>query len=214
MTSLELFILLFGVFLGVCGASYTFFEDSYFFILAEHASIGMGMAYGLYQTLISLKTSSVDLITKGSWWLIIPLLIGALSFTRLTRYRWAARYYNAVLAGVGVGVAFGATIRAEILAGIQMTISDIVKSPNAISAWLVLVGFICTVTYFMYSAKLSNPFHSPRGRLRFIMKLGRIFMMASFGYLYSRIFIDECIDLIGNGVVILLRRTILSLLKG
>ncbi len=74
-----------------------------------------GMVYSIFAIAAQLQGSVFDEIAAGHWTVIIPLLIGLSVLTRLTKYRWAARYSVSILSGIGVGVVFGLTIRANIL---------------------------------------------------------------------------------------------------
>jgi hypothetical protein len=52
------------------------------------------------------------------------------------------------------------------------------RSPDVISAYVILAGTLTALLYFTYSREHSGNY----GR---IVKLGRIFLMASFGYILA-----------------------------
>jgi len=152
---------------------------NYVYKIAETFSVGALLAH----TFVNTWTGSIEGIClkplmSGTVVRIVPLIFGLLIFTRLSRqYAWISRYPTALLAGVGMGVMFGATFDAQVLTQIAMTASSFVEK-DAFSAVVILVGVFVTLTYFIYTQE-----HT--GALGISARLGRIFAMFSFGMNYA-----------------------------
>jgi hypothetical protein len=203
--------------MAFCLFSFVFFGDNYFFNFAERFYIGGSIAYGILTVYKTLKSSCFDFIAAGRVLLIIPLIIGFLLFSRVTKFRWAARYPTAILSGIGLGLVFGLTIRTQILTLLTSTIdalmttdaTNLVSHPG--SAIFKLVGVITVLTYFLYSKVISPQFHAPSGRLYYLMRLGRIFLMVSVGYLAGATVLLNYAAFLNNMVYTLIKRTVDSI---
>jgi hypothetical protein len=101
--SLEFIVGLISMILALISFSYAFHARGIFFIIPESIYIGSITAHALLGIYKGLKATAFDYIGQGQLLLIIPLIIGALAFTRLTKYRWAARYPVALNKGEGKG---------------------------------------------------------------------------------------------------------------
>lgn len=179
----DLFWLLVQEFFLVVPFSYIWFGDTWIYNIAENTLIGSGVAFAFFSLTNTLNSSCFNFVAAGDWTMIIPLILGILVFSRFTKFRWLSRYAVSLLAGLGVGVAFGTTISAQILGQVNATVTGIVKgSPDPISSILALIGVVTVVSYFLYTARISMTFHT--GRLRYISEIGRLFLFASFGYLF------------------------------
>ncbi|MEM2922389.1 MAG: hypothetical protein QXF26_08760 [Candidatus Bathyarchaeia archaeon] len=184
MSPVEIVIMAIGVFLATCFALYLWLGENILYHIAESFYIGGIVALGIFSLYKSLAASVFDPMAKGKIILIIPVIIGLFAFARLTKARWLARYPVAIMSGIGIGVIFGLTIRSQIINVVVMTVDEVIKaSPDRLSAIYMFIGIICVLTYFLYSARISKHFHTPTGKLRYLVTLGRYFLMASFGYL-------------------------------
>jgi hypothetical protein len=143
-TPIDMFITLFAVAISVGHLSMMFFGDSFFSSFGERWFVGAPIGFTFFVVWNSYKSNAIDFIAQGKWWLIIPVIIGLLSFTRLTKYRWAARYPVAALSGIGLGVFFGFNLRGSILAIITSTVDELITlQPDPFSA---IVSFIAVVS--------------------------------------------------------------------
>lgn len=214
MTPTELVGQLIGVFLAFCLFSFVFFKDNKFFNVAERFYIGGSIAYGLFTVYSSLKASAFDFIASGRILLLIPIALGLLFFARLsTNLKWLARYPTAILSGIGLGLVFGLTIRSQILTMITSTVTKLMVPTTAIggdigSALFRLVGMAAVLSYFLYSKTYSPIFHSPKGRLYWFMRLGRIFLMISVGYLAGGTVLLNYAGFLNTMTIVLIKRTV------
>ena len=186
MEPIELGLMIIGAILAWFMATYVFVGENYALILGESFYVGGTVVYALFALYRSLMSTVINPIAAGRVLLIIPLIVGLLAFTRLTRYRWAARYPITILSGIGIGLFFGLNLRAQIINPIALTIKEVVTgTPDRGSAIVMLVGVVTVLTYFLYSARYSNTFHQPTGKLYYVMRLGRVIFMISIGYLIA-----------------------------
>jgi len=193
MEPLEAVLTIVGMILALAGFTFVYFGDHWGYGISENIYLGGGLAYSLFAIHKSLTASCINLILAGRVSLIIPLLIGAGVFLRLTRFRWFARYAVSTLSGIGVGLTFGLYIKAQII----VVISEIVRgittlTPDPVSAFLALFGTLTVFMYFMYSRMFGGLFH--QRRMRYLGRLGKIFLYASLGYLFGKIYVNESLD--------------------
>jgi hypothetical protein len=115
----------------------------------------------------------------------VPIALGFLLFTRfIPRVSWLARIPMAFILGVGSGVAIPLGIQTQVIQQIHPTMAAFSPAGwTGVGSWLnpilVLVGVVCGLTYFFFSAK-----HT--GVLGGMSKIGIWVLMigfgASFGY--------------------------------
>jgi hypothetical protein len=215
--AVQIAILLFGIVVSVFAMTFQFMGASYLFLFAEGFFIGGWQAYTLLLTLERLNNVAFNPIMSGAFAIIFPVIIGFLSFARLTKYRWLSRYYMAVIGGSGAGIIVGTVIKTDVLALIKTTSTDLVKlTPNAIVPAVIMIGMISSLTYFLYAQRIGSLLHSATGRLRWVTILGRVFLMTSFGYLYAQVFVSEGMEQLIQGIIIVFKTQvdkILFLLK-
>ncbi|MXZ02032.1 hypothetical protein F4Y93_15835 [Candidatus Poribacteria bacterium] len=113
---------------------------------------------------------------------LIPIGIGLLFFARLSpRHTWLIRYPIAILIGFGSGIAIPNVLRANIFEQTRGTIAPFAEiAAGTLSGWgifeavLMVVGVICTLTYFFFSVE-------HRGPVKWVSKVGIAFLMIGFG---------------------------------
>lgn len=210
LSSYEMVLMTIGMLLSIVAFSFVFFGPTPYFGFVEHLYIGGVTATTIMLTLLSIKTSAIDFILTGRVLLIIPLIIGAFAFLRLTKYRWAARYTTSILTGVGIGITFGLTIRTWIMNAILEVITTTSNlTPDPLSAIIMLVISVMVFSYYLYSRKFSTIFNT--GMLRHVSTMGRYFLYAAFGYLFGKIFVNEALDSLSRYLVTYIYRTIVEL---
>lgn len=162
-------------------AIYSFlYKDNPFYRFAEHLLVGVSVGFLIviaYNDTVIPKII-YPLFTRHDWWIIIPILLGALMFTRFfPRIGWMSRPAMALYIGFGAGVAIPSVMQSYILAQIKASISpftDIVSVGQAINAILILSGLICVLLYFYFSKK-------HEGVIGVGAKIGIYFLMIFFG---------------------------------
>lgn len=130
--------------------------------------------------------------TRNALWglfKIIPIAIGLLFFARISpRHTWLIRYPIAILIGFGAGVAIPNVLQANIFAQTRGTVEpfatigpfvdvplvDRLSTFDIFGAVLMVIGVICTLTYFFFSVE-------HRGPINWLSKVGIAFLMIGFG---------------------------------
>lgn len=128
---------------------------------------------------------------------ILPTIIGLCFFARfIPRISWLVRYPIAFTLGLGTGIALPLGLQMNIYQQMYGTLSPfgmISKlSPFQIfNAVLMLVGVVCTLTYFFFSAE-------HRGGIRWVSRIGIIFLMIGFGSAFGNTVMGRVSLLIGR----------------
>ena len=200
---MEVFGIWVAAFLTLCIYSFLY-RDNPFYRFAEHLFVGISVGYGIviaiHQGVIPLAWDPLSEAVTALWteiigettpetrdalwglFKIIPIAIGLLFFARLSpRHTWLIRYPIAILIGFGAGVAIPNVLQANIFAQTRGTIEPFATiNAGTLSAWdifgavLMVVGVICTLTYFFFSVE-------HRGPINWLSKVGIAFLMIGFG---------------------------------
>lgn len=152
-------------------------KENKFYTIVEHIAIGGGVAHLLVMALVSVNTSGFKPALEGNYILIIPIILGFLSLARLTQWKWLSRYSYALLISIGVGVMLAAVIEGQIIGQMRTIGNFILQATNSfemISGIIGAIGVITGITYFIYTRE-----HT--GALGISARIGRIFLMISFG---------------------------------
>ena len=186
---MEVFGIWVAAFFTLCIYSFLY-RDNPFYRFAEHLFVGLSVGYGIvlsiHQGLIPFAWVPFwEAVTKREFMgllRLIPIAIGLLFFTRIVpKYSWLIRYPIAILIGIGSGVAIPKVMEADIFRQVHGTLSPFGQihagslGPFEIfGAILMVVGVICTLTYFFFSIE-------HRGVVGGISKVGIVFLMVGFG---------------------------------
>ena len=178
-----------AAFFTLCIYSFLY-RDNPFYRFAEHlfvgVSVGYGIVFSIHQGLIPLAWVPFwEAITKREFMgllKLIPIAIGLLFFARVVpKYSWLIRYPIAILIGIGAGLAIPNVMEASIFGQVNGTLTPFGQIHAGelgffaiFGAILMLVGVICTLTYFFFSIE-------HRGVVGRISKVGIIFLMVGFG---------------------------------
>ena len=166
------------------------YRDNPFYRFAEHLFVGVSVGYGIvltiYQGLIPFAWKPISAAIAGESMMgfikLIPICIGLLFFARLSpRHTWLIRYPIAILIGFGSGIAIPNVLRANIFEQTRGTIAPFAEiAAGTLSGWgifeaiLMVVGVICTLTYFFFAVE-------HRGPVKLLSKVGIVFLMIGFG---------------------------------
>ncbi|MBI4612797.1 MAG: hypothetical protein HY720_04230 [Planctomycetes bacterium] len=187
------------------------YKDNPFFKFGEHLYLGVSLGYVFIQAIFqTLKPKLwIPLVTPPEneahqWSLILPVVMGLLVYARLfPKFAWLSRYTFAFIVGYGSGVGLGPTVSGSILQQIEGTFKPFLTWGNLspfmkASQVLVLIGVICTVTYFLFSIEHKGP-------IRIASRIGISFLMVSFGAAFGytvmarmSLLVDRLRDLVKN----------------
>ena len=172
-------------------------SDNPVYKLAEHIFVGISAGYGVVliwqQAVLPLLLfrifPHIGAGVEGSpnYWVVIPGVLGVLMLSRFVpRYDWLSRWPIAFVVGYAAGVGIPATVQAFILKQIHGTVEPLqaVREValgtgaagvlDAFNAILLLLGVICTLSYFYFSLP-------HRGLLGWTSRIGIWFLMVAFG---------------------------------
>jgi hypothetical protein len=164
--------------------------DNPVYKFAEHLFVGISAGYGV---VIVWKQAALPLLifkllpqlgpTPGeaaNYWVLIPGLLGLLMLARfIPRYDWLSRYPIAFTVGLFSGASIPAAVQTQLLEQAQATMKPVLGLGGihwglALSSLIVLLGVICTLTYFYFSKP-------HEGTLGVTSKIGIWFLMVAFG---------------------------------
>ncbi len=171
------------------------YRDNPLYKAAEFLLVGVSIGYTLVITWSNnIMSKLVEPLSNGQWHLLLPLIFGVLMFSRFfPRFTTWSRLPLAVLIGSGAGAAIPAMLQARTLTQLSDTVTPLFSSgfvPN-FSAILVLVGVICTISYFYFS-------HEQTGLLGRAAKAGTMFLMLFFGTTFGYTVMSRLSTLIGR----------------
>ena len=178
-----------AAFLTLCIYSFLY-RDNPFYRFAEHLFVGISLGYSI---VISIHQAFIPFAWQPFWAAVtgesltgfiklIPIAIGLLYFSALSpRQTWLIRYPSAILIGIGAGLAIPNVLRANIFEQTRGTVEPFAAiHAGTLSGWgtfeavLMIVGVICTLTYFFFSVE-------HRGPVKWLSKVGIAFLMIGFG---------------------------------
>lgn len=167
-----------GAILTLCIFSFLY-KDNPFYKVAEHLVVGVSAGY--FVILLCYTGLMPKLITplmNGSWWYIVPGIMGVLMWFRFSKkLSWISRYPIAFY----IGIATGVTIPVEMKNRINSQLFDTLKAPNFSGDWfvgvsdiIIIIGVICSLCYFFFSKEHKGAFGG-------LAKIGIYTLMIGFG---------------------------------
>ena len=166
------------------------YRDNPFYRFAEHLFVGMTVGYGIaravHQGFLPLAWTPLWAALTGESYAgfvkLIPICVGLLFFARLSsRHAWLVAYPIAILIGFSSGAMIPNALQASIFEQTRGTIEPFAAiHAGTLSGWgvfeavLMVVGVVCTLTYFFFSVE-------HRGPIKWVSKVGIAFLMIGFG---------------------------------
>jgi len=166
--------------------------DNPIYKFAEHLFVGISAAYGV---VIVWKQAVLPLLVfklfphlgptfqpsdVPNYWVLIPGILGLLMLARfIPKYDWLSRYPIAFTVGLFAGASIPAIVQFNLLEQSRATMQPLIAIGDtswnlAISSLVVLIGVICTLTYFYFS-------RPHEGAMGISSKIGIWFLMVAFG---------------------------------
>jgi len=169
-------------------------KDNLFFRFGQAAIMGASIAHYTFMNFQSVHNNAIKPILAGNVLFIIPLILGLLTYSRLSsELSWLAKYPTNVLIGVGTGVMIAGTLRGQIIDQVKQTILDAFTGLNGI---LILIGVVTAFSFFIFTKE-----HT--GALGTSVKIGRVFLMISLGANFSGELVWYLTQMIGRMMYIL-----------
>lgn len=147
--------------------------------------VGFTVAH-IFITVIPHMTSSFESVGAGDILTIIPIAVGLLSLTRLSKkYLWVNRYTIAMILGTGLGL----NIRSEV-AKIFVNLGAVIVPLTSIENIVLVLAFICPLIYFIFTRKEG-------GLLKYPAQAGRYLFMMWVGIIYANVLVSRTAYLSG-----------------
>ncbi|MFH1372243.1 MAG: hypothetical protein ABII79_00385 [bacterium] len=155
------------------------YKDNPFYRLAEHIFAGLSAGYYIGLIWESVIIQQLwDPMLGGSWWLVIPGLLGVMMFARLwPKISWVSRIALAFVMGNTAGIFLVTQLHGIVLPQMQDTmlpLGGVDGFASALLAVVIVVGTISTLIYFYFSKE-------HKGVFGITAKVGIWFIMVSFG---------------------------------
>ncbi|MCX6826820.1 MAG: hypothetical protein NTV06_06115 [candidate division Zixibacteria bacterium] len=178
-------------------AIYSFlYKDNPVYRAAESLLIGLSIGY----TLVLFWQSTLfdklfyPLLREHGIWLTIPLILGLMMFSRLTRkWSWLSRIPIALMIGAGAGAAIPAMLYARTLKQVSATVHPLIMENGGfdISAVVVVIGVLTTLAYFYFTRE-------HKGVMGKMARVGTYFLMIFFGATFGYTVMSRLSTLIGR----------------
>jgi hypothetical protein len=190
----DVFAVFFGVFVTIFIYSFLWKENP-LSRAVEHLFVGMAAVYTLaamYDAAMTQAVWGAQRIEGGNYIWIIPILISFMYFFFFTKkYFYLYRYPVSIVVGIMAGMMICGMIQSNFLAQIQSTAVDLPLVGAGTWDWsggstgivglnslLIIIGLITALTFFFFTFE-------HKGVLGISTKLGRYFLMATFGAAYG-----------------------------
>ncbi|MFO7947185.1 MAG: hypothetical protein R6V19_10240 [Armatimonadota bacterium] len=164
--------------------------DNPVYKFAEHVFVGISAGYGVVivwqQAMLPLlifklfPNLSAQASAEADYLVLIPGILGFLMLSRfIPRYNWLSRYPIAFIVGLYSGASIPATTQYILVKQLGATMGPVAAGGDigwamAVSNLVVLIGVICTLAYFYFSAP-------HEGALGVTSNMGIWFLMIAFG---------------------------------
>ena len=166
-----------GALLILFALSYIY-KETPLFRIAEYSYIGLLAGNQIVFNLKSINTLGVQALAAGAFWMIIPLVLGVLLFTKFVpKYLWLSRYPVAFITGIGTGTLLRGVFKGQIIGQILATAKPLFVPGNALTSInniITVVAVVSTLFYFIFTFKRTR-YTEP------VARVGRYLLMAAFG---------------------------------
>ncbi len=153
-------------------------KENPLFRVGEHLLIATNVSYLAIVGFNNLKQSVFTPLAAGEYRLIIPLVLGALLFTRwFPKIAWLSRISVSFMMGVASGVSITGVISANFVKQIAGTLIPL----NSVNNVITVVGTISTISYFLFLQSKSVAGQSWGKAIGFTGEIGKWIMMVAFG---------------------------------
>ncbi|MGE5580182.1 MAG: hypothetical protein ACM3WU_09090 [Bacillota bacterium] len=153
-------------------------KENPFFRVGEHLLIATNVSYLAITGYTNIKQSLAPISTEGRYTLIIPVILGVLLFTRwFPKLAWLSRISVAFMMGVTGAVSITGAISANFVKQIAATMIPL----NSVNNVIIVVGTLCTVSYFLFIQGKSPAGQSWGTFTNVLGNIGKWIMMVAFG---------------------------------
>jgi hypothetical protein len=157
------------------------YKENPIYRVAEFIYVGIAAGYGVVATVDAYirPTIKTDLLQKGNWLLLIPIVLGLLMYTRYVKsIAYLSRWTMAFFLGIGSGYVLTKDFKPYFITPIVSTFKPFFVSgaplSTSINNILFVVGVVAALVYFFFTTKRT-------GVLDYTARFGRWVMMIAFG---------------------------------
>lgn len=180
-----------GVWIGaLCtiGLFSYFYKENPLYSLVENLYVGAVAGHAITIGWTNIMNLGLKPVQQGNYAPVIWVVMGLLLYTRFSKKTaYLSRIPVSLLVGAGAGMSVRGTVISQIGNQISTTLLDVTKINNL----LIVVGVVTTLTYFFYSKE-------HEGALGYSAKIGRYFMMMTFGAAFGNTVMGRMSLLIGR----------------
>ena len=158
------------------GAWSFLYKENRLYRFVEYTLVAAGVGTMVVVSLDSVVKIGWGNISSGQIEYIIPLILGALLYTRFwPNYAWIQRYPTALITAVFTGLTVRGIIGMEVMRQLEATISGSLFNINDL---IILLSVVFGIYYFMFTKKFTLPpqYNTP------LKKIGRLVIMVLFGF--------------------------------
>lgn len=148
------------------------YKDNMFYKFAEKLLVGISIGYYLsvywHNTIIAKVYN--PLVHDKNFWVIIPLLLGLLMFSRLVRGQGhLSRIPIAFVVGASTGIAVPSSFE-----NLMKQVQGTMPTTFTVGNFVIIIGVISTLVYFFFSLE-------HKGFIGKVSRVGITFIMIAFG---------------------------------
>ncbi|QUL99192.1 MAG: hypothetical protein IMF26_03810 [Candidatus Fermentithermobacillus carboniphilus] len=178
--------------LTIMAYSYLFKENE-FYKAMEHLYVGVAAGYTVVMGYTNVVSKVWEPLTKkGSWWVLIPAVIGLCLFAPYigARYAWLRRIPVAVIAAIGAALSARTAVTEQFVQQLRASMISLTTLDNVIIA----LGTLATLSYFIFTVR-PNPVlraGAEAGKWVIMVTLGAAFgagIMGRISLLIGRLFL-------------------------
>lgn len=174
------------------------YKDNVFYRFATLTMVGATAGYTAAVSANTIINRGWLKIIEGNYLLVVPLLLGPLFLTRVSReHDWLSRYPTGIVVGVGLGLSMSTYIKPQFTDQIVATILPLFTATDTVTAFNNLVVFVCVtsvLSYFIFTI----PRVSESPPMKAIGQIGRYAMMSAFGATFGSTIIGRITYLLGR----------------
>ncbi|HHY69090.1 MAG TPA: hypothetical protein PLF08_05935 [Bacillota bacterium] len=169
------------------------FKENELYKAVEHLYVGVAAGYTLvmgYNNIVSKVWTPLS--RDGNFVVLIPAVIGLMLYVPYIskQYSWIKRIPIAVIVGIGMALTARTQVMQQFIEQIKATMVPI----NSINSFIILLGTIGTLCYFLFTFKPSLPIKtgSEIGKWTIMITLGAAFgagIMGRISLLIDRMFL-------------------------
>ena len=174
--------------------SLIFFKENVFARWAEYSIVGLGVAWSTVFLTYEAIDSAWEPLVGGDWTMIIPIVLGLLMYFRFSRKnRWIIRWPLAVVTSTALMINATGRPVANFIMQLQALALPIVSGTgmDILNGIIAVVACLTVMSYFTFTRE-----HT--GVLGISSKLGRYFMMLTYGGAFSMAYISQGTFVVGT----------------